>query len=74
MRDDPDNMNILVSLMRAALLILLLAGPGFGCGQRGELYLRDSQPSGVNSEQRGVRGPATAAQPVGEPSDAEKKR
>lgn len=67
-------MNILASLMRAALLILLLAGPGLGCGQRGELYLRESQPPGVGSEPRGVRGPVPAAQLAGERPDADNKR
>jgi predicted small lipoprotein YifL len=74
MRDDPDNMNILVFPMRLALLMLLLAGSGLGCGQRGDLYLRDAPPAGVRSEPRGDRAPAPGAQPVGEQSDADKKR
>lgn len=59
--------------MRAALLLLLLAGLAFGCGQRGELYLRDNPPPGVKPPKPEAHKPVPYPQPVGEDAGAANK-
>jgi predicted small lipoprotein YifL len=60
--------------MRTTLLILLMSGLALGCGQRGELYLRDSPPSGVKSSKPEAPKPVPyPAQPAGDDSGATKK-
>lgn len=59
--------------MRAALLLVLLAGLALGCGQRGELYLRDNPPPGVKPPKSKPYQPVPYPQPVGEDTGALKK-
>jgi len=66
-------MIILSVPMRAALLFLLLAGLAFGCGQRGELYLRANPPPGVKPPKTDAHKPVPYPQPVGEDTGAAKK-
>lgn len=66
-------MNILSIPMRLASLFILMAGLSFGCGQRGELYLRDNPPPGVKPAKPGAQKPVPYPQPAGEPSGAESK-
>lgn len=66
-------MIILSVPMRAAPLLLLLFGLAFGCGQKGELYLRENPPPGVKSQQPQATKPVPYPQPVGEDTGAAKK-
>ena len=66
-------MIILSVPMRGAPLLLLLAVLAFGCGQRGELYLRDNPPPGVKPPKPEAHKPVPYPQPVGEDADAAKK-
>jgi len=59
--------------MRPALLLVLLAGLSLGCGQRGDLYLRDNPPAGVKPAKSAGHKPIAYPQPVGDPADAENK-
>ena len=59
--------------MRRALLSLLLAGLAFGCGQKGELYLRDNPPPGVKPPKPEAHKPVPYPQPAGEDTGAAKK-
>lgn len=65
-------MGILSSAMRFAVLVFLLAGLASGCGQRGELYLRDSPPPGVKPPRAEAYEPVPYPPPAGDA--AEKKR
>ena len=67
-------MIILSVPMRAALVFTLMAGLAFGCGQRGELYLRDNPPPGVKPPKPEGYKPVPYPQPAGEETGAEKKR
>jgi predicted small lipoprotein YifL len=60
-------MNILSVPMRPALLLVLLAGLMLGCGQRGDLYLRDNPPAGVKPPKPAAHKPIAYPQPVGDP-------
>ena len=40
-------MRILIRAMRTAALLAVLAFAAAGCGQKGELYLRDNPPASV---------------------------
>lgn len=66
-------MIILSVPMRAAPLFVLMAGLAFGCGQRGELYLRDNPPPGVRPPKAEIDRPVSYPQPGGEDSSAAKK-
>jgi len=59
--------------MRLALLLMLAAGLSFGCGQRGDLYLRDKPPPGVKPAKAGDHKPVPYPQPADEQPGAEKK-
>lgn len=60
--------------MRGALLLLLLiAGLAFGCGQRGALYLRDSPPARVKPAKPEAEKPTPYPQPVGDAPGAAKQ-
>ncbi len=52
--------------MRIALLVAVAAGLIFGCGQRGDLYLRDNPPAGVKPPKSGAQKPLPYPQSVGE--------
>lgn len=66
-------MIILSVPMRAALFLLLIAGLAFGCGQRGDLYLRDSPPPGVKPPRTEAHKPVPYPQPGTEDAGALKK-
>lgn len=57
--------------MRIALLVAVAAGLIFGCGQRGDLYLRDNPPAGVKPPKSGAQKPLPYPQSVGERPGAE---
>jgi predicted small lipoprotein YifL len=59
--------------MRTAPFLLLLAVLAFGCGQRGELYLRDNPPPGVKPPKPEAPKPVPYPQPVGDDAGAAKK-
>jgi predicted small lipoprotein YifL len=58
--------------MRAAAILLLVTGLAGGCGQRGELYLRDSPPPGMKPAKSEAAKPIPAPQTADDGS--EKKR
>lgn len=60
--------------MRMALLVAVSAGLILGCGQRGDLYLRDDPPAGVKPPKTGAQKPLPYPQSVGEQPGAETKR
>ena len=66
-------MIILSVHMRAAPLLLLMACLAFGCGQRGELYLRDNPPPGVKPPKPESVKAVPYPQPAGEDPGAAKK-
>ena len=59
--------------MRIALLVAVTIGLMFGCGQRGDLYLRDDPPAGVKPPKSGAHKPPPYPQSVGEQPGAEQK-
>lgn len=67
-------MIILSVPMRGALLLLLsVVGLAFGCGQKGELYLRDNPPPGVKPPKTEAPKPVPYPQPAGEDTGATRK-
>jgi len=59
--------------MRAALVLLLITASTFGCGQRGDLYLRDNPPPGIKPPKPEAHTPVPYPQPAGEDAGAVKK-
>lgn len=60
--------------MRVALLVLVVAAFVSGCGQRGNLYLRENPPPGVKPSGPAPYKPVPYPQPSGDDTGAEKKR
>ena len=67
-------MNILSVPMRVAVLLLLIVGFASGCGQRGELYLRDNPPPGMKPPRPEPYKAVPYPQPAGEEIGTDKKR
>lgn len=67
---------IILSLsMRLSVVVLvtLLAAPGAGCGQKGQLYLRESPPPGVKPAKPEPYKPVPYPPEAGEDDSAGKK-
>jgi predicted small lipoprotein YifL len=57
--------------MRLTALLVALALAAGGCGQKGQLYLRDKPPPGVKTEKRDTYKPVPYPP---EPADADESR
>ena len=56
--------------MRVAMLVMSFAMLASGCGQRGDLYLRDKPPSGVKPPRPEVYTPLPYPKDAGEDESA----
>ena len=57
-------------MTRPAILVVLLVLLAVGCGQRGDLYLRDKPPSGVRPPKPEVYTPLPYPKDAGEDENA----